>query len=101
MYNICDMKEQLDIFHTARSLGGEATLSPKDLKELSIGCERVYTLMKDGNWHAAMNICYAAGNGSFATEGLRRLRELRGAGIEIEKRRGAGRLFEYRLKGIK
>lgn len=72
-------------------------LTHKDLRELGGGRRRVRNLMLDGNWHSALEIRKAA-QGS---EGLRRLRELRGL-FEIEKRRIDGsRHFEYRLTHIK
>lgn len=59
---------------------------------------RVRHLMVDGDWHRADVIRMTAGtNGVPASEGLRRLRELRHE-FRIEKRRhGSGNLFEYRL----
>ena len=83
-----------------RALGGEGIISPEDLKALRAAKARVALLMNDGLWHSARRIRLAAGvNGREASEGLRRLRELRGLlGVEIEKRRSSFvRSWEYRL----
>ena len=81
-------------------LGGVGILNEKDLSELSASTRRVHTLMRDGRWHTADEIEHAAGeNGVPAREGLRRMRELRAAGWEIERERcGERREFKYRLK---
>ncbi len=71
-------------------------LTQRDLEELRGGQDRVYRLMRDGGWYPADAIRQVAGNGSAASEGLRRLRELR-KWFEIEKRRSGGRSWEYRL----
>jgi len=70
-----------------------------ELEDLTAGCRRVYLLMKDGRWHSASAIRLAAGGGDQeASEGLRRLREIRQIGCTFEKRRiEDSRLFEYRL----
>lgn len=58
---------------------------------------RVRDLMMDWGWHRAAKIRLVAGDGIPASEGLRRLRELRHE-FRIEKRRcGSGGTFEYRL----
>lgn len=81
-------------------LGAHGILTPSDLDDLSAGCQRVLALISDNRWHSAEAIRVAAGeNGIPASEGLRRLRELRQAGIKIEMRKCAmgARLFEYRM----
>lgn len=67
----------------------------KDQRELSGGMQRVLNLLKDGAWHTAAEILEVA-KGS---EGLRRLRDLRKHGHQIEARRSAddSRMFVYRL----
>ena len=78
-------------------LGGVGILTAHDLTDLSAGVVRVYNLMKDGRWHRAEEIRLAAGKGGEeASEGLRRLRELR-QWFEIDRERDDGRLFRYRL----
>jgi len=80
-----------------RALGGEGILTHQDLQELNGGVQRVYALMADGQWHNAASIRKAAGNGASASEGLRRLRELREV-VDIEKKAGEGRNWYYRMK---
>ena len=82
-----------------RKLGGEGILTEEDLKELRAGRLRVAELMADGLWHDAAEIRNAAGiNGIPASEGTRRLRELRELpGVLIVRRKKRGRLFEYRM----
>ena len=85
---------------TAKSLGGEDILTSKDLSDLKAGTARVANLMKDGGWYTPDQIREAAGkNGAPATEGLRRLRELRCIeGVAIHKRRRSDtRCWEYRI----
>jgi hypothetical protein len=90
------VNEQLSL----RRLGGDGILDEKDLAELSAGVKRVYQLMSGGSWHTAEEIELAAGEGGVpAREGLRRMRELRGAGFEIERERvGDGRVWRYRIR---
>lgn len=85
--------QQLDL------LGGVGILTPKDLRELDAGCARVLRLISDGRWHTAEEIKIHAGtDGKPASEGLRRLRQIRQSGAIIEKRRnGESRLWEYRM----
>lgn len=75
----------------------KSTLTCQDMRDFNESQLRVFELMRDGNWHDAIAI-RAAAQGS---EGLRRLRELRAKGYQIDKRKtaGGGRLFEYRLYG--
>lgn len=85
--------------HAAR-LGGAGILNEDDLAELNAAVLRVLGLMSDWRWHRAEEIRAVAGkDGRPATEGLRRMRELRDRGFEIEKRRARveARAFEYRL----
>ena len=55
-----------------------------DKKRLRTARERVQFLMSDGGWHSSVDICAPENGGS---EGLRRLRELRKLGLNVEKRR--------------
>ena len=85
---------------TAKSLGGEDILTSRDLSDLKAGTARVAELMKDGGWYTPDQIREAAGkNGAPATEGRRRLRELRCIeGVVIHKRRRSDtRCWEYRI----
>lgn len=76
------------------SIGG-LHLSDDDFNDLTAATQRVYDLMKDGQWHSRDAIEKAAGQ----REGLRRMRELRQKGMEVETVRldKPGRVFEYRL----
>jgi hypothetical protein len=81
-------------------LGGCGILNHKDVAEFKAAVRRVYALMCDGRWYAADEIENAAGeHGRPAREGLRRMRELREAGFEIDReRQGDGRTWKYRLR---
>lgn len=84
-----------------RELGGEGILNETDVPKLNASCQRVYELMKDGGWYRADQIRLAAGrDGREASEGLRRMRELRKHGFDIEMRRLSddSANFEYRIK---
>lgn len=83
--------------------GADEVLLPSEVSELKAGAARVYGLIRDGRWHSANEIRFAAGsNGIPASEGTRRLRDLRPVlddmGYEIQKRRVNGsRMFQYRI----
>lgn len=83
-----------------RALGAEGVLREDELPDLGASRGRVLKLMLDHQWHCAAEIRRVAGeNGVPASEGLRRMRELRARGYTIEKRRRNGsRHYEYRLK---
>ena len=77
-----------------------------DLEEFNEAVGRVWSLMQDGEWHAASEIEEAAGfPGSPAREGLRRMRELRplldarGWLIECRRIRTLHRDSMYRVIG--
>jgi len=82
-------------------------LEPGELAGLNAAVRRVFALMRNGAWYNADEICNAAGVGDVsASEGLRRMRELRQYFI-IDKRRlekthmfgkTYSRMFEYRLR---
>jgi hypothetical protein len=84
-----------------RALGGSGILCDEDIKEFSAATLRVKALMVDGKWHTADEIKLAAGSDGFpASEGLRRMRELRRE-FNIERRRASDkRNFEYRIAGV-
>jgi hypothetical protein len=91
---------------TARELGSSSlslheqrcALSEDDLRALSAGCQLVFDLVRDGQWHEAKNIRLAAGGGDHeASEGLRRLRELR-KWFDVVKRPLGNRNFAYCIR---
>lgn len=78
-------------------LGGEGILEPGDIPELSAGVQRVLRLMSDYQWHSREEILDVAGtDGAQASEGLRRLRELRRWYV-VDKMKTGGRNWAYRL----
>jgi hypothetical protein len=83
-----------------KAIGGVGVLTRGDLAEIREASKRVAELMADGQWYSADEIKMTAGkDGEPATEGLRRMRELReiqGIGIEKEKIPGT-RKWRYRL----
>jgi|TARA_Y100000034_G_scaffold101689_1_gene126140 hypothetical protein len=86
----------------AARLGGVGILTDQDLADLKGGVRRVFDLMSDGEWYDRNAICLAAGtDGIPAYEGMRRMRELRDRGLEVEGRRLGGRQWVYRLKPTK
>lgn len=77
-----------------KRLGGAGILKRQDVADLEHARAKVLWLMLDGEWHPATEIINASG----IREGLRRLRELRDIpGVTIERKRGMGRDFFYRL----
>ena len=74
------------------------TFSRQTHKNLNPAQKRVYSLMRKGTWTSADSIKLAAGvEGTPASEGLRRMRELRDWFI-VQKRRSVGTTqYEYRL----
>ena len=92
--------KQLDLFTAPAqrvivALGGTGKLTESDVPELNAAALRILFLLSDGQWHTATKIIEA----SQQREGLRRLRQLRQAGYEINSRRmtGEGREWEYQL----
>jgi hypothetical protein len=80
-----------------KKLGGSELLTQQDLSDFSKAKKRILQLMSDGAWHTATEIIEVTGQ----REGLRRLRDLRGKGIEVEVMRdGDKREFLYRIKLI-
>lgn len=69
--------------------------TPKDLTDFQHATQRVYELLKDGQWHTVHAIRAAA----VQHEATRRLRELRQCGYQIESRliRDGLRTHEYRI----
>lgn len=87
-----------------RGADGNGTVRPDEVNDLKAGTGRVLALLLDKNWHSAVEIRDAAGDGvNQASEGLRRLRDiypmLPQLKLRCEKRRVAElkRLYEYRL----
>tara|TARA_Y100000310_G_C20484478_1_gene716232 strand:- start:102 stop:491 length:390 start_codon:yes stop_codon:yes gene_type:complete len=81
----------------AARLGGVGILTDQDLADLKGGVRRVFDLMSDGEWYDRNAICLAAGtDGIPASEGMRRMRELR-QWFEVERRNLGGRRWVYRL----
>ena len=75
-----------------------------EIKELKTARGRVMALMMDHQWHSAIEICQPEIGGS---EGLRRLREIKGTQmggsvLTVEKRRISSerRTYEYRLTAV-
>jgi len=88
-----------DVSARKTALGGNGLLTDEDVQALGAGVRRVYSLMKDGQWHGPEEICRTAGeDGHRASEGLRRMRELR-RWFTVERRRveEGSRLWFYRL----
>ena len=83
------------------SHGGEGILTPHDVVQLNAAERRVFEYLKsrDGQWTHPDEICRVAGKpGHPAREGLRRMRALRQLpDWDIERTRGTGRVFFYRL----
>jgi len=81
----------------------EEILSHKDVTDMKKATARVFYLLSDLEWHSAESIRVAAGKeGAPASEGLRRLRDLRKPlrtyGLTIKKAKlHEARLFYYRL----
>jgi hypothetical protein len=80
--------------NTIKSLGGVGILSEEDLSKFTGAMLKIVALMGDGEWYSATEIIKA----SEQREGLRRLRQLRGFGFKVERKRGGSRReFHYRL----
>lgn len=71
---------------------GMPRVDRNDLAALSASCRAVIRVLADGKWHGSADLIQRTGY----TEAMRRLRELRAAGFQIEMR-GVGRAVEYRL----
>ena len=96
----------VDAYKTIVSLGGRQTLTLGDVEDFSTGVAQVLALMADHAWHPADHIRKAAGVGKCieASEGLRRMRQLRdpehgGFTINGRKSKWNSRLWEYQLLG--
>lgn len=83
--------------HDLKRLGGDdAQLFASDIPALRAGVASVWQLMSDWQWHTATEIIEFVGQ----REALRRMRELRGAHMHIEKMRMPGpgrREWAYRM----
>jgi hypothetical protein len=77
-------------------------LDRHDLRELNDGVERVFCLMKDGEWHHPEEVRRVAGGESgSASEGLRRLRALYPMFFIEKDNREGGRTYFYRMTGMR
>lgn len=91
-------EEKKAIWHRISKLGGDGIMTEEKAIDTSIGCMRVLDLMQDNRWHKVQAICSAAGGrGGFATEGLRRMRELRQCGYDIERVKLGPGTWAYRI----
>ena len=92
-------KERTSISDRITSLGGDGIMCHEKAKETSVGSLRVLELMIDGKRHSANAICTAAGGpGRYATEGLRRMRELRGMGYTVNRHKVSMGTWSYSLE---
>lgn len=73
---------------------GFPDMTAKDHADLTSATDRILALLKDGRWHTRAEIDKAGGQ----LENTRRLRELRQRGYTIERRRGNGRAWLYRME---
>ncbi len=86
-----------------KSHEADGILNHKDVIDMKKATARVFNLLIDLEWHSAESIRIAAGrDGVPASEGLRRLRDLRKPlneyGLKIQKAKlHDSRLFYYRL----
>lgn len=88
------LKTNQEIIRQIRAIGGEKFLNECDLEDFQAASLRVLLLLLDGEWHSPDEIRLAAGtDGLPAAEGLRRMRELRARGYDIELKRVAERRF--------
>ena len=87
------------------SIGAGGVLDESDLADFNAATQRVARLMADGREYDADDIKEAAGEpGSPASEGLRRMRDLRKIpriAILVRKKSGTKRTFLYRLVRLK
>ena len=86
--------------------GAAGLLNQYEVISMKRAAARVLALVADNAWHSADEVRLAAGmDGVPASEGLRRLRDLRKViapyGLEIEKQRfNHSRMYYYRLHKI-
>ena len=76
-------------------LGGESTLEPSDIPDLTAGCRAVLDILADGEPHSGPELQDRLPQ---QREILRRVRELREV-YDISCWRGKGRVFWYQLAG--
>lgn len=80
------------------SLGGEGILSREQAMATNAAVLEVLALMIDGRWYSPSEIRRAAGFGFVeASEGLRRMRELRHVGWDVEKWQQTEGIWFYRI----
>jgi biotin operon repressor len=74
-------------------------VTPEDRERLNTQLWRVYRLMRAGGWHTLAEIARAVGGSETGVAArVRDLRKTRFGGHQIERRRVAGGLWEYRLE---
>ena len=94
--------ERQRLWTRIRSLGGIGVMSLEQAKKTSVGVLRVLNLMEDQRWYLPEKICDAAGGPhGYASEGLRRMRELRAMGYEIDRQQRTEGTWVYRLRESK
>lgn len=92
----------MDGANQLKLIGALGILDESDLPRLIASEARVLDLMRDGRWHTPDEIRLAAGrNGRPASEGLRRMRNLKKQGFIIDKKRVDDSMtFVYRLSSL-
>lgn len=82
----------------APEFNGHDYVSARDKARLSHQLERVFELMRDGQWRTLDGICQATGDppASISAQ-LRHLRKARFGGYTVEKRHVGSGLYEYRV----
>ena len=81
-----------------RAFSGETYEPELDYERLNGQLSRVYRLMRDGQWRTLEQIAVAArGSPAAISARLRDFRKDKYGAHDVERRRVAGGLFEYRL----
>jgi hypothetical protein len=94
------MSTQLPLFRATRPLRfSGATLEPAlDAERLTTQYERVFNLMRDGEWRTLAQIRAVTGGSEAAVSArLRDFRKAEHGSHTVERRRVEGGLFEYRV----
>jgi hypothetical protein len=75
-------------------------VSESDRERLNSQLWRVYRLMRDGQWRTLAEVARSVGGSEAGVSArLRDLRKERFGGNQVERRRVAGGLWEYRMEG--
>lgn len=99
MSKLDQLLDKATIARRIAMLGGEGVLSEEKAMETGIGVLRVLDLMMAGKWHSSDEICRVASGGhGYATEGLRRMRELRRHGFTIDRKQVGPGTWAYRIE---